>query len=345
MKEQATSARTRFSTDGLSGPGAWQAWCDVLTPLFEIRAEGERDGFRAELDGFDLRTMFVTKIAFSGVRQTGLRSKALIDRSGLDHYAVELCLKSDGYVCEGRNGPARIEAGNIVVLDLSQVNAMTAANSTSLTLTVPRAILDRHCPGVENLHGARLTEPGRIGLLSDHMLSLYRRLPQLTAAEAESTAEATIRLLSACLAPSAERIDRASAAVDRTLLTRARRYIDERIDDPDLTPAAICAAVGVSRSNLYRLFENSGGVARCIQERRLRLGHAALRDPVRRRSVSEVAYACGFRSAAHFSRAFRNLFGYPPREAWDLARETAASIPPVDAFAESWLNRTRGSWS
>src|SRR5690606_14964748 len=50
-----------------------------------------------------------------------------------------------------------VAAGDIVVLDLGQANVMTAASSTSLTLTVPRSTLDRLCPGVESLHG---TYPG-----------------------------------------------------------------------------------------------------------------------------------------------------------------------------------------
>lgn len=340
MTQQTTLSRVRFSTGGLSGPAGWEAWREVLTPLFDIEGNGELEAFQAELDGFDLGTLFVARIAFGGVQQTGVRSKALINRSGLDHYAVELCLESNGYVCEGRNGAAVVEAGDIVVLDLSQANVMTAANSSSLTVTVPRAILDRRCSGIESLHGARLAGPGRSGILGDHMLSLYRHLPHMTAAEANAAAAATIALLGACLAPSLQQFEQASDIIDRTLLDRAKRYIEGRIDDPHLTPAAICAAVGASRSNIYRLFEPSGGVARYVQERRLRRAHAALRDPAGWRRISELAYTCGFTSAAHFSRAFRNLFGCSPSAVRELARAPAAMPATTDTFAEDWLNRT-----
>src|SRR3546814_12902485 len=74
------------------------------------------------------------------------RSRELIRRSGLDHYAIELCLENDGYHCEGDNGDAEFGTGSIAVLDLGQTNRLRSRNSTSLTLTVPRAPLDRCCP-------------------------------------------------------------------------------------------------------------------------------------------------------------------------------------------------------
>lgn len=316
--EQTVVARTRFSTEGLSGGEGWEAWRGVFAPVFDIREESPPDAFRAEVDAFDLGAMIVARIAFGGVRQTGWRTPELIRRSGLDHYAIELCLTNDLYLCEGREGTAEFGAGSIALLDLGQANALTSANSVSITLTVPRETLDRRCPGVERLHGTRIGS-GLSGLLADHMLSLYRRLPTMSESEADAAAEGTIALVGACLAPSARRLGEAGDVIGRTLRDRARRHIEARIDDPRLTPAAVCAAVGASRSSLYHLFRETGGVARYIQERRLHHAHAALRDPAERRGIGELAYAHGFASAAHFSRAFRNLFGYAPRDVRDLA--------------------------
>ncbi|WP_186766985.1 helix-turn-helix domain-containing protein [Devosia ginsengisoli] len=345
MTEHTAVPRTGFSTDGLSSHEGWEAWRNVFAPLFDIKEEADEPAtFRADIDAFELPTMVVAQIAFGGVSQTGLRSKELIRRSDLDHYAIELCLESDGYLCEGRNGTAEIEAGSIVVLDLGQTTALKTTNSLSITLTIPRAILDRDCPGIENLHGIRMSGPGRHQLLRDHMLSLYRHLPSMTRAEAGLASEATVALVSACLAPSADRLAQASGIVEHTMLDRARRYIESRLDDPHLTPAAICAAVGVSRSNLYHLFRHSGGVAHYIQERRLRRANAALREPTEWRTISQLAYGYGFASAAHFSRAFRNLFGCSPRDIRDIARMRVMPSPGQAAtgtFIEDWLKNLR----
>jgi AraC-like DNA-binding protein len=173
------------------------------------------------------------------------------------------------------------------------------------------------------------------------MVSLYRHLPEMSEAEANVAAEGTVALVAACLAPSARRIGEAREAIDRTILDRARRHIEARLDDPGLTPASVCVAAGTSRSSLYGLFRRWGGVARYIQERRLRRIHAALRDPGERRGISQLAYAYGFTSAAHFSRAFRGLFGCAPRDVRDAA--LARPLPdPRDlpaAAVEDWLTR------
>ena len=336
---QGAVPRTLFSTDGLTSHEGWEAWCGILAPLFDIREDNAPDRFRAEIDAFDLDSMIVARIAFGGIRQTGFRSPELIRRSGLDHYAIELCLENDGYLCEGRGGIAEIGAGSIAVLDLGQANTLTSANSDSIALTIPRAIIERCCPDIERLHASQVGGTGLSRLLADHMLSLYRHLPAMGEAEADSAAEATIALVSACLAPSTQRLAEARSAIDRTLLDRARRYIEARLEDPRLTPTAICRAAGVSRSSLYHLFRHWGGVAHYIQERRLRRAHASLRDPTERRSISELAYAYGFTSAAHFSRAFRALFGYSPRDARGLARSRAHVSPQAMAATSvnAWL--------
>jgi AraC-like DNA-binding protein len=71
----------------------------------------------------------------------------------------------------------------------------------------------------------------------------------------------------------------------------------------------------MSRSNLYRLFEDTGGVARYIQRERLLEAHVVLSDPVTTRSISAIAEDLCFADASSFSRAFKREFGYSPGEA------------------------------
>ena len=73
--------------------------------------------------------------------------------------------------------------------------------------------------------------------------------------------------------------------------------------------------VGMSRSNLYRLFEDTGGIARYIQHERLLEAGAILADPASTQTVSVIAEDLCFADASGFSRAFKREFGYTPREA------------------------------
>jgi AraC-like DNA-binding protein len=70
----------------------------------------------------------------------------------------------------------------------------------------------------------------------------------------------------------------------------------------------------MSRSNLYRVFEETGGVARYIQRERLLEAHAALTDPTNTRSISAIAGDLCFADASSFSRTFKREFGHSPGE-------------------------------
>lgn len=320
----------RFSTEDMPRQQGWNTWSEIFSPVFKIDCDGDPGRFQARVDAFDCQRMMLTKIEFGGVKQRGSRSKELIRRSGLDHFGIEFCLSGDRYTCEGRHGPVNIHAGTLAVLDLAQPNTLTAETSASIALTIPRNLLEAYCPDIERLHGARVDTPGRARLLGEHMQTLYHRLPHMTAEEAQLVVEATAALVGACLVPSADRIERVRRVIDHNLLDRARRYIAIHLENPKLSPDAVCTATSTSRSTLYRLFQPLGGVAHYIREARLRRIHAALRNPAEWRSISSLAYCHGFESAAHCSRAFRELFGYSPRDIRDLTRSQIRVSPGTE---------------
>ena len=71
----------------------------------------------------------------------------------------------------------------------------------------------------------------------------------------------------------------------------------------------------MSRSNLYRLFEDTGGVARYIQRERLLEARVVLIDPTNTQSISAIAEDLCFGDASSFSRTFKQEFGHSPGEA------------------------------
>jgi AraC-like DNA-binding protein len=127
-------------------------------------------------------------------------------------------------------------------------------------------------------------------------------------------AEAMRAMVAACLLSDVAR--RLVSAQDAATAQRERirRVIRDNIGSPTLGPAKICRLAGISRSQLYRLFEPHGGVARYIQAQRLRMAHAALSEAGPGVLVAEVAERLGFFDASAFSRAFRREFGLTPTE-------------------------------
>ncbi|CAB3767718.1 helix-turn-helix domain-containing protein [Paraburkholderia humisilvae] len=103
---------------------------------------------------------------------------------------------------------------------------------------------------------------------------------------------------------------------DATLF-RAKRFIAQNLRSPDLTVSLIASAVCVSDTHLSRLFRAEGeSVMRYVWESRLVLAADILkRNDKGRVQISDIAYRCGFSTASHFSRAFRERYGVSPREA------------------------------
>lgn len=95
---------------------------------------------------------------------------------------------------------------------------------------------------------------------------------------------------------------------------RVESHLMERLHDGELSVASVAGELGLSTRYLHKLFRGpGGGLMHWVQDRRLSACRQALASG-QYRSVSEVAYAWGFNSLAHFSRAFRQRYGCSPSE-------------------------------
>ncbi len=99
------------------------------------------------------------------------------------------------------------------------------------------------------------------------------------------------------------------------LLHRIYETIERKLGDPELSPARVAQLEGISERYLQKLFESTGdSFTHYLRERRLQRCWADLANPAEaHRSVSDIAFGCGFSDAAHFSRSFRDRFGLSPR--------------------------------
>jgi AraC-like DNA-binding protein len=103
------------------------------------------------------------------------------------------------------------------------------------------------------------------------------------------------------------------------LLTRAQMIIRQNMSSPDFGPDQLCRLLAVSRSKLYRLFEESGGVVHFINSQRLSAAHHQLTDPRSGSLIQVIGNEVGFVDHSTFSRAFKRHFGYSPSQARERA--------------------------
>ncbi len=97
-------------------------------------------------------------------------------------------------------------------------------------------------------------------------------------------------------------------------LVNAVELMESNIEEP-MSLDELARHIGISRRQLERIFQKH---LNCVPTRyylEIRLRRARellLRSP---RSIVDVAFSCGFVSAPHFSKCYRDFFGIPPREA------------------------------
>lgn len=100
--------------------------------------------------------------------------------------------------------------------------------------------------------------------------------------------------------------------VSHAKLLNVLELMEANLEEP-LSRAELAAVAGVSVRQLERLFKTYLGRTLGHHYLDLRLKRARLMLRQTSQSVLKVAVACGFVSASHFSRAYRQKFGQPPR--------------------------------
>ncbi|MEQ9569448.1 MAG: response regulator, partial [Longimicrobiales bacterium] len=100
--------------------------------------------------------------------------------------------------------------------------------------------------------------------------------------------------------------------VDRDFGARLEATLREHMADEDFGVEAMARAMAVSRATLYRKTDEALGLPPMEILWRYRLTHAAYWLRETDATVSEVTYACGFKTVPHFTRRFSQMFETTP---------------------------------
>lgn len=159
-------------------------------------------------------------------------------------------------------------------------------------------------------------------LLSIYMTSLTEQFLDSNVGNGDALTEATIGLVVNALGHEARE---PASSLRETQLLLVKRYIDQHLDEPDLSPGRIATASRISVRYLHWLFEPLGQtVTHHIIQQRLQRCRRELSNPLmRRRTISDIAFSWGFNNPTHFSRRFKQEFGMSPL---DFRKRQSASL-------------------
>ncbi|HEY5849912.1 MAG TPA: helix-turn-helix domain-containing protein [Lysobacter sp.] len=218
----------------------------------------------------------------------------------------------------GGQGREEVGKGDLFLLDTSVVKQAEWTAHSDLCLQLPDH--DRLL-----LHGGATGQPGRAVIpIDDPVLSnaLKSQLRLLAARGSELDDDARARVLASMVDQTVMGL-RATAHAGsdagtghEILLAKAQLHMQTHFRRHDLSVDEIAAAVGCSRTSLYRLFSaQSLTVLGFLRETRLQRCRTALAAAPVQANIGQIAFQHGFVDLHAFTRLFKRRFAMTPGQA------------------------------
>jgi AraC-like DNA-binding protein len=213
---------------------------------------------------------------------------------------------------------AMLEEGDFALLDDSVPYRLDFDEPTqSLCVSILPSTMKAYLPTPTRLCGLRMRVERPLNKVASTMLlALWTEIEHeyLPAEQRAALARSFLQVVAASYA-----VDHTSP-VERSVIAAARiteikQYIETHLRSPELTPTAIAAALGFSRRYVRLLFaaENDSVTAYLLRRRLEECAFELVQPQWLGRSITATASDWGFRSVAHFARAFKAAYGATPR--------------------------------
>ena len=243
---------------------------------------------------------------------SGVRDRDEIARSSSDY--VCLTLYEEGTMRMIQHGRTlNAKAGDFMLWDAATPSEFECLSPTRCKLIwLPLRVFNRHVASFESL--AEQVIPGSsmvAALVGLHLRQLHQLVATFPEHQKAHVFEASIEFILSCLPD--QRPATGLTRQQEMLVTRARREIEARMGEQDITPTAIADALGISVRYLHRLFASTGhSVLEYANSQRLERARRMLARGGCRLNIAEIAQDVGFYDSSHFNKAFKRRFGVAP---------------------------------
>ncbi|MFD5264800.1 helix-turn-helix domain-containing protein [Streptomyces sp. NPDC058335] len=292
-----------------------EAISDTFVDLNPTQAADDGRGFEGQIAGGQIGESRLCTVAARPHQVE--RSTGLIRRTGGDYLFVSLLVQGDIVYSQADRVAELTQPGQLVLYDSARPYRVAfRQDSKQVVARFPRDLLTRRLRNVEGVTALSIGGLNGIGALASGLLqSLAERVADVEAEVTAPLLDNALDVLTAALRWQSGSNADADEYQDLHR-ARARECIRKRHSDASLTPAAIAHEIGISERYLYLLFHAEGtSPVRLLMEERLTKAHAILtqRAPLTG-TMESLALRLGFKQASHFSRAFKERYGLPPRQ-------------------------------
>jgi AraC-like DNA-binding protein len=304
------------TTDSIPIRERAEFWADLVsrhvTPM-RIQPAGKQP-LRGEIQARVIGDLGVAQVSGMGVHAVHTRTHIARARGHL--YAA--CVHLEGEARISRRGEAfALRRGDIFITDSRDEFTLDLQRPwRHLLITLPTPWLDSRVARPELLPCAVLRGHPLGHLWASHLATGFALAGQLSSGAATMFARHSLDLLAQLLDDSHRDHLTPSDAARAAIFLRARQVIALKFGDPDLTPGQIARDIGVSSRTLARVFAaHNETIMRRVFDERVRQAARLLAAPESaHRSVTDIAFGCGFNDASHFGRSFAGTMHMTPSQ-------------------------------
>lgn len=310
-----------ITTEGLRPAERFEFWRDsIARSALEFRMEPVAQAPHGQIRIAALGSLGLMQ--FDGAVATRYtRGRVEIARSQGPYYFVQLQLYGH-CLLERREEQSILSVGDGFVGDPLRefdmvFGAPGNAGKRSLVARFPRQALSARLPRPDLVDRAILWGNRPLTrLLTSYLLNGLDIADEATPEAAALFEEHAVELLAQALRESWAEQPQPSAAWREAIFVRACRLIRLRHGDPRLAPQRLARELGISTRLLQRIFAERGETVmkRIFAERTARAAELLGAPDAMHRSVTDIAFSCGFNDSSHFGRVFAARMAMTPTE-------------------------------
>ncbi|MEY4640462.1 MAG: hypothetical protein RLZZ227_456 [Pseudomonadota bacterium] len=285
-----------------------ESFCIEVDPL-------DKKSYRATAEVAALGALTIARIDTNGAVVS--RKNEVEQEEAFKRFSFVFAIQGD-LVISHHLGMNSLKAGEFTMMDNTHPRTMFVYNQVSLLLvSVPRQVLQRYIPVPEEVESQVLgSSTGSGDIRGDELftpvLSIWEHMKKGSLRE---FAPAISENLLSNIAVAYSRHFRQQSSKTLRRIAEARQLIEAQLSNPELTVEGLAAAMNVSSRYLRGLFHGTEKLSHYILRRRLEESANQLGSVLHQnRSITSIAFQCGFSNTAHFSRAFRKLYAMTPRD-------------------------------
>jgi AraC-like DNA-binding protein len=295
-----------MTTDGVRPSERVEYWADLIsrnvTPM-RMEPVGGRP-LHGQVRAQTIGDLTVAEITVAGIHALHTRAQVAHTRGHL--YAA--CVQLEGEARIDRHGEQiELQKGDVFITDSRHEYTLDLERpGRRLAISLPTRWLESRVARPELLSGTVLRDHPLGRLWASHLATGFTIASDFSPSAATLFARHSIELLVQSLEEAHCSKPTPSEAARAAMFLHACHLIGLKFGNPNLAPDKIARELGVSTRTLTRIFgaHNETIMRRVFDERVRQAAKLLIAPEAAHRSVTEIAFACGFNDLSHFGRVF-----------------------------------------